>query len=80
MTTLDIIEDTTTSPTDGDGADPRSHYIRKAAWEAAFLDGIPATALCGKTWLPTKDTKDLPICQGCKDIYDDNDRMARIND
>jgi hypothetical protein len=29
----------------------------------------PATALCGFVWVPSKDPKQLPVCQKCAEIY-----------
>lgn len=53
---------------DGDH-DTFAHYVTKKALEAAIFDGIPATALCGKKWLPTKDFKRFPTCPECKEIW-----------
>ena len=47
-----------------------SHYVSKKDLEAAIFSGIPATALCGKKWLPTKDPNRFPVCKECKDIYE----------
>jgi len=56
--------------TDSGDHDLFSHYISKVDQEAAWLSGKPATALCGKQWLPTKDPQRYPVCQSCKDVYD----------
>lgn len=32
--------------------------------------GTPVTALCGHTWVPSKDPKNLPLCSKCKEIYE----------
>ena len=37
---------------------------------AARIDGTPLEALCGHTWVPNRDPKQLPVCQRCKDIYE----------
>lgn len=34
----------------------------------AYITGEPVTALCGKTWVPTRDPKKFPICPECDDI------------
>lgn len=53
------------------GDDERlSHYVPKHALEAAILNGTPCIALCGKTWLPTRDATRFPVCPECKDAYD----------
>lgn len=47
-----------------------SHYAKKEDIERAILDGVPCTALCGKTWIPTRDPERFPVCPECKEIYD----------
>ena len=37
---------------------------------AARVEGTPLEALCGHTWVPSRDPKQLPVCQKCKDIYE----------
>jgi hypothetical protein len=54
---------------DGDH-DLFSHYVAKGEWDAAYFAGRPATALCGKKWVPTKDPQKYPICPECKDKYE----------
>ena len=36
----------------------------------ARIYGTPIEALCGHVWVPSRDPKQLPLCQKCKDIYD----------
>jgi hypothetical protein len=36
----------------------------------ARIFGTPIEALCGHVWVPSRDPKQLPLCQACKDIYD----------
>jgi len=36
----------------------------------ARIMGTPIEALCGFVWVPSKDPKQLPVCQECKDIYE----------
>ncbi len=36
----------------------------------ARIEGTPLEALCGHTWVPSRDPKQLPVCQRCKDIYE----------
>ena len=52
---------------------------------AARIDGTPLEALCGHTWVPARDPKQLPVCQRCKDVYemyramnDDLDETPRL--
>ena len=36
----------------------------------ARIYGTPIEALCGHMWVPSRDPKQLPMCQACKEIYD----------
>jgi len=36
----------------------------------ARVYGTPIEALCGHVWIPSRDPKQLPLCQECKSIYD----------
>ena len=36
----------------------------------ARVYGTPLEAVCGHVWVPSRDPKQLPMCQKCKDIYD----------
>lgn len=36
----------------------------------ARIYGTPLEALCGHVWIPSRDPKQLPLCQKCKEIYD----------
>ena len=57
-----------------------SHIVRVPAGEPdktpqayvlrARIEGFPITALCGHTWVPSKDPLPLPICGGCLAIYE----------
>ena len=35
----------------------------------ARIMGIPVEALCGFTWVPSRDPKNLPLCEECKAMY-----------
>lgn len=35
----------------------------------ARVMGTPVEALCGFVWVPSRDPKQLPICEKCKGIY-----------
>lgn len=35
----------------------------------ARINGTPLEALCGHVWIPSRDPKQLPLCEKCKDIY-----------
>jgi len=36
----------------------------------ARIYGTPVEALCGHTWVPSRDPKQLPLCGECKAIYE----------
>ncbi len=36
----------------------------------ARIYGTPLEALCGHVWVPSRDPKQLPMCQKCKEVYD----------
>jgi hypothetical protein len=36
----------------------------------ARINGTPLEALCGHVWVPSRDPKQLPLCQQCKEIYE----------
>lgn len=36
----------------------------------ARIMGTPIEALCGYVWVPSRDPKQLPICEECKSIYE----------
>ena len=36
----------------------------------ARINGTPIEALCGHVWVPSRDPRQLPVCQACKEVYD----------
>lgn len=36
----------------------------------ARIYGSPLEALCGHVWVPSRDPKQLPLCEKCKGIYE----------
>ena len=36
----------------------------------ARIYGTPLEALCGHVWIPSRDPKQLPMCEKCKEIYE----------
>ena len=36
----------------------------------ARINGTPGEALCGFVWVPSRDPKQLPICEECKSVYE----------
>lgn len=36
----------------------------------ARVMGTPIEALCGFVWVPSRDPKQLPVCEKCKSVYE----------
>lgn len=72
MTDVGIIEQQVTDPTLGDGDHERfAHVVVPAsAVTEAYVTGATVTALCGKTWVPTRDPGRYQVCPTCKEILD----------
>ena len=45
-----------------------SHYVKSEDVLRSAVDGVPATALCGKTWFPGRDPEKFPVCPKCKEL------------
>jgi len=73
-TQLDERTDVGTTPTthDGDGDNERfAHVVVPAsAVTEAYITGNPVTALCGKTWVPSRDPGRYQVCPTCQEILD----------
>jgi hypothetical protein len=48
------------------GEDGERH--RFADVTAAYIEGTPVQALCGKVWVPSRDPKRYPVCPTCREI------------
>ncbi len=35
-----------------------------------YINGTPVEALCGAVFVPSRDPKNRPVCQACKEIYE----------
>jgi hypothetical protein len=59
-------------------AEPASaHIVKTEPGESAAakvlearIYGTALEALCGHVWVPSRDPKQLPLCEQCKSIYD----------
>lgn len=47
-----------------------SHFVRKEKIVESAVMGTPVKALCGKTWVPSRDPEKFPVCPTCKEIYE----------
>lgn len=50
---------------DGDG-DRFAHYVRRDRANQSAITGQAVVALCGKVWVPTRDSKKYPVCPKCQ--------------
>lgn len=79
-TTVDTTTESITDPVTEDGDHEKfAHVVVPAsAVTEAYVTGTPVTALCGKTWVPTRDPNRYPVCPTCKEILEAA-RAARAN-
>lgn len=54
----------------GDDEPRYSHYVRSEDILRSNVEGVPATALCGKKWIPNRDPQKYPICPKCVEMMD----------
>lgn len=59
-----------TKPQTGSGNPVIAHLCDKAGITEAYVLGTMLVALCGYTWVPSRDPEPLPLCEACKDIYE----------
>lgn len=69
--TIPDVEETTET-----GEPPVAHIVKTDPGESAAakvlearIYGTPLEALCGHVWVPSRDPKQLPVCQPCTEIY-----------
>jgi len=65
---LDLLENPTTS--DSDNSDIYAHYAESASVTEGYIMGTLVIALCGVTFIPSRDPEKLKICPSCKEIMD----------
>lgn len=72
MADVDVQERQDTSPVTDDGDHERfAHVVVPAsAVTEAYVTGAAVTALCGKTWVPTRDPGRYQVCPTCKELLD----------
>jgi hypothetical protein len=59
------------------GEPTMAHIVKTKPGESAAakvlearIYGTPLEALCGHVWIPSRDPKQLPLCEQCKSIYE----------
>jgi hypothetical protein len=59
------------------GEPVQAHIVKVGPGESAAarvlearIYGTPVEALCGYVWVPSRDPKQLPLCEACKSIYE----------
>lgn len=72
---IDTIEETEEVLQTGEPA--AAHIVKTAPGESAAakvlearIYGTPLEALCGHVWVPSRDPKQLPVCEKCKSVYE----------
>lgn len=74
MTKTDVLPGTSEAldtEVDEDNDDNRmAHYVKREDILRSAVDGVPATALCGKTWFPGRDPEKYPPCPKCVELME----------
>lgn len=69
-----VLEAPARDKVDGGDPDDYAHIVAKDKLADAIIFGTPITALCGFTWVPSRDPEGLPVCRECKRLYDEGVR------
>lgn len=74
MPTVDIDHKTDEVPETGEPV--MAHIVKTQPGENAAakvlearIYGTPLEALCGHVWIPSRDPKQVPACEACKEVY-----------
>ena len=71
MSDIDVKPEVAPPVLDDDDHEKFAHIVVPAsAVTEAYITGSKVTALCGKTWVPTRDPNNYPICPTCKSILE----------
>lgn len=71
MSDVDLRPDVDLRTTDEEDHERFAHVVVPAsAVTEAYITGATVTALCGKTWVPTRDPGRYPVCPTCKEILE----------
>ena len=75
MSSTDLESDAEITPQTGEPT--AAHIVKTQPGEnaqakvlEARIYGTPLEALCGLVWVPSRDPKQLPLCEECKSIYE----------
>lgn len=75
MSSTEVESDTRVTPQTGEPS--AAHIVKTQPGEnaqakvlEARIYGTPLEALCGLVWVPSRDPKQLPLCEECKSIYE----------
>lgn len=52
------------------GEGRKAHIVKRDGLTQAYVLGEPVEALCGYVWVPSRDPKQYPLCEQCKEIAD----------
>lgn len=73
--TVEVTPDTEQVPQTGEPVS--AHIVKTEPGENAAakvlearIYGTPLEALCGHVWVPSRDPKQLPLCEACKSVYE----------
>jgi hypothetical protein len=65
---LDLLEEVDVLPADSKDSNQFAHYADRAKVTEGYIMGTPVIALCGKTFIPSRDPEKLTVCPPCKEI------------
>ena len=72
-----IVADPETEHVPETGEPTAAHIVKTKPGENAAakvlearIYGTPLEALCGHVWVPSRDPKQLPLCEKCKAVYE----------
>jgi hypothetical protein len=55
-----------------------AHIIKRSEALDGYVNGKPIEALCGHVFVPSENPEDKPICQGCKNVYEDDEARSHV--
>lgn len=80
-----VVEKTDIDPVTGKGR--VAHIVKPSHNKSAStlilegrIEGIEVEALCGHTWIPSRDPKQYPVCDRCKEIWNEMSLSGNYRD